>query len=67
MVAHSSRDFEREEVRALKSLGKCPKCDAVLEEYDVEEIRFRGLVISHFAYRCRKCGYIIGFGTTFRG
>ncbi len=51
----------------MKSLGKCPKCDAVLEEYDVEEIRFRGLVISHFAYRCRKCEYIIGFGTTFRG
>ena len=56
-----------EEVKVLKSLGKCPKCDAELKDSDVEEIHFRGIVISHFAYRCNRCGYIIGFGTTFRG
>jgi C4-type Zn-finger protein len=54
-------------VKTLKSLGKCPKCDVELKDTDVEEIHFRGLVISHFAYRCNKCGYIIGFGVTFRG
>jgi C4-type Zn-finger protein len=59
--------IKAEEVKALKSLGKCPKCDAELKDSDVKEIHFRGIVISHFAYRCNKCGYIIGFGTTFRG
>ena len=54
-------------MKALKSLGKCPKCDVELKDSDVKEIHFRGIVISHFAYRCNKCGYIIGFGTTFRG
>ena len=66
-MAPPIRFITAEEVKALKSLGKCPKCDAELMEGDIEEIRFRGLVISHFAYRCNKCGYIIGFGTTFRG
>ena len=51
----------------MKILGKCPKCDAELRDVDIEEIHFRGLVISHFAYRCTKCDTIIGFGTTFRG
>ena len=51
----------------MPTLGKCPKCDAELNDDDVQEVRFQGLVISHFAYRCKKCNYIIGFGITFRG
>ena len=50
----------------MPSLGKCPKCDDVLHEDDVEEIRFKGIVGSHFAYRCKKCGYIIGFSSLWR-
>ena len=51
----------------MPSLGKCPKCDAMLHGDDIEEIRFQGIVINHFAYRCKKCGYVIGFSSFFRG
>ena len=51
----------------MPRLGKCPKCDAMLYDGDVEEIRFQGIVVSDFAFRCKKCDYIIGFGTIFRG
>ncbi len=51
----------------LNILGKCPKCDVELKENDIEEVKFRGLLLSHFAYRCSKCGYLIGFSSMFRG
>ncbi len=42
---------------------KCPKCDSELTIDDIEDVRFKGpLFTYHFAYVCRKCGYIIGFG-----
>ena len=51
----------------MKILGKCPKCDMELTEQDVDDVHFKGVLGSHFAYQCRKCGYIIGFSSMFRG
>jgi RNase P subunit RPR2 len=42
---------------------KCPKCDKELSGDDIEDIKIRGTRIQHFAYVCKKCNYIIGFGT----
>ncbi len=47
-------------------LGKCPKCDAELTERDVDEIKFKGTIGWHHAYRCMRCDYIIGFSSMFR-
>ncbi len=44
-------------------LGKCPECKADLEDTDIEEIQFKGTVLRHMAYRCRKCDAIIGFSS----
>ena len=51
----------------LLSLGKCPKCGVMLEREDIQDIVLRGIAIQHYAYICKKCGTIIGFGTTSRG
>lgn len=50
----------------MPTLGKCPKCDAELTDDDVKDVQFRGVLRSHFAYKCNKCGYIIGFSSFFR-
>ena len=48
-------------------LGKCPKCDAMLDEDDVDQIKFKGVIGGHHAYRCKICDYIIGFSSMFKG
>jgi uncharacterized Zn finger protein len=49
-------------------LGKCPKCGEMLEREDVQDTVLRGCAIGiqHYAYTCKKCGTIIGFGTTIK-
>lgn len=51
----------------MKRLGKCPHCEAHLTDGDVEEIQFKGVFGSHFAYRCTKCDTLIGFSSFWRG
>lgn len=41
---------------------KCPKCDKELQDDDIEDVHFRGGVVGHYVYICKKCDYIIGFG-----
>jgi len=47
-------------------LGKCPKCDAELTEDDIDQIKFKGIIGGHHAYRCKKCDYIIGLSSMWR-
>ncbi len=47
-------------------IGKCPHCQALLTAEDIEDIEFRGALTVHYAYRCLKCGTIIGFGVAFK-
>jgi DNA-directed RNA polymerase subunit M/transcription elongation factor TFIIS len=49
----------------MTELGKCPKCGVLLNEEDIEDKDFRGLVHTHIVYVCKKCGYIIGFSGVF--
>ncbi|MFX1449887.1 MAG: hypothetical protein ACFFCM_03525 [Promethearchaeota archaeon] len=44
-----------------KVIGKCPKCNKVLKDEDIEDIHFRGWDRRHNAYVCLNCKYIIGF------
>jgi hypothetical protein len=44
----------------------CPSCGEMLQERDVEDIQFKGVIGSHFAYRCDKCDSIIGFSSYWR-
>lgn len=41
---------------------KCPKCGIPLHKDDIENIHLRGKIEKHYAYVCKKCDYIIGFG-----
>jgi len=41
---------------------KCPKCGNYLKQDDIEDVHFRGKIGKHFAYVCKKCETIIGFG-----
>jgi hypothetical protein len=47
-------------------IGKCPKCDAVLSNKDIDVVNFKGVVGEHNAYRCKNCNYIIGFSSMFK-
>lgn len=44
-------------------IGKCPKSDEVLEQDEIIEKRIRVRYNSHFAYVCKRCGYIMGFSS----
>lgn len=48
-------------------LGKCPICHNTIGKDDIDDINFRGRVTTHYAYVCRKCGYIISIGVAFKG
>ena len=48
-------------------IGLCPKCDAELSTDDIDEKKFKGFIVAHRAYICKKCKTIIGFGNTFKG
>jgi RNase P subunit RPR2 len=48
----------------MVKLGVCPACEKPLDDFDVEEINFRGTGKSHTAYRCGKCNTIIGFSSS---
>ena len=50
----------------MRKLGKCPKCDAELTEDDSVQIKFKGIIGGHHAYRCKKCDYIIGFSSMWK-
>ncbi|MEM3403361.1 MAG: hypothetical protein QXJ17_02240 [Nitrososphaeria archaeon] len=45
------------------NIGKCPKCDQWLNINDILDVNFRGGFEKHYAYVCKKCGYIIGFSS----
>jgi len=47
----------------MARLGKCPECKSDLGYDDVEDVHFKGTVVKHVAYRCRKCDIIIGFSS----
>lgn len=59
---------EREQ-RLSKRIGKCPKCGAVLTGNDITHTKLETRISVKYSYPeilvCNKCGYIIGFGTTF--
>ena len=46
------------------SIGRCPKCESPLTKRDIEINQIRSTFWRpHFAYTCRKCDAVIGFGT----
>lgn len=47
---------------ALLEVGKCPKCDVLLTIDDIRQIALKISHTENYAYVCKKCSYIIGFG-----
>ncbi len=43
-------------------VGKCPKCDSFLTTNDIEQVELNLYPPKNYAYVCKKCNYIIGFG-----
>ncbi|MES0326430.1 MAG: hypothetical protein ABUK18_11215 [Candidatus Bathyarchaeia archaeon] len=39
---------------------------AELTEDDIDQIKFKGIIGGHHAYRCKKCDYIIRFSSMWR-
>lgn len=46
----------------LNSIGLCPSCKKPLTIYDIKVKDIQGTYCKHYAYVCRKCDTIIGFG-----
>ena len=46
------------------SIGKCPKCEALISSRDIRVTQIRTTFWRpHFAYPCKRCDHIIGFGS----
>ncbi|UCH56633.1 MAG: hypothetical protein JSV18_04530 [Candidatus Bathyarchaeota archaeon] len=45
-------------------IGKCPKCGQMVTKRDLSVVQIRTTFWRpHYAYVCRKCEHIIGFGS----
>jgi predicted RNA-binding Zn-ribbon protein involved in translation (DUF1610 family) len=45
-------------------IGKCPKCGETVTRRDIRVVQIRTTFWRpHYAYVCKKCEHIIGFGS----